>query len=136
MRNFLEAIFGQLQRAADRVVLREVHGDKFVSVTGRELLERVQRVRSYLRSGGLRPGDRCALLGANSIAWIACDLAVMAEKAVVVPLYSRQAASDLVGMLEDCDPTLLLTGDEALSAAVANAWSSAPARVLFEDAIH
>ncbi len=135
MPNFLETIFSQLQRAADRVVLREVHGDKFVSVTGRELLERVQRARSYLRSVGVQAGDRCALLGANSIAWIACDLALMAEKAVVVPLYSRQAANDLAGMLQDCGPRLLLTGDEALGTAVAGAWSGAPPRVQFEDAM-
>ena len=73
MPNFRESIFSQLQRAADRVVLREVHGEKLVSVTGRELLERVQRVRTYLRSAGVQHGDRCALLGANSIAWVACS---------------------------------------------------------------
>ena len=135
MPNFLETIFGQLRRAADRVVLREVHGEKLVSVTGRELLERVQRVRTYLRGAGVQPGDRCALLGANSLAWIACDLALMAEKAVVVPLYSRQAASDLVEMLRDCSPGLLLTGDIALGTAVASAWRDAPPPVLFEEAI-
>lgn len=135
MPNFLETIFGQLQRSADRVVLREVRGDKFVSVTGRELLDRVQSARAYLRSSGIQPGDRCALLGTNSIGWIACDLALMAERAVVVPLYSRQAPSDLVGMLKDCSPRLLLTGDEGLGAAVAQAWLDAPQRVLFEEAM-
>lgn len=135
MPNFLDTIFSQLQRSAERVVLREVHGEKFVSVTGRELLERVQNARSYLRNAGVQPGDRCALLGANSISWIVCDLALMAEKVVVVPLYSRQAASDLAGMLKDCEPRLLLTGDEALGAAVAEAWPSGPKRVLFEDVL-
>jgi long-chain acyl-CoA synthetase len=123
-----------LQRSADRVVLREVRGTQIVSATGRELLERVQRARAFLRSRGIQPGDRCALLGSNSISWIACDLALMAEKAIVVPLYSRQAAADLVGMLQDCGPRLLLTGDEALGAAVATAWHDAPPRAPFEDA--
>lgn len=135
MPNFLEAIFGQLQIAADRVVLREVRGEDFVSVTGRELLERVQRARSFLRTRGIEPGDRCALLGANSISWIVCDLALMAEKAVVVPLYSRQAPSDLVGMLQDCGPRLLLVGEEGLGEAILQAWSDAPSIALFDDAI-
>ena len=39
MANFLEDVFGKLQKAANRVVLREVHGEEFVSVTGREVLE-------------------------------------------------------------------------------------------------
>lgn len=134
MPNFLETIFSQLQRSADRVVLREVRGTQIVSATGREVLERVQRARAFLRSRGIQPGDRCALLGANSISWIACDLALMAENAIVVPLYSRQAAADLVSMLRDCSPRLLLTGDEALGAAVASAWKDAPPRALFEHA--
>ncbi len=135
MPNFLETIFTQLQRSADRVVLREVRGEQIGSVTGRELLERVQRARSFLRARGIQPGDRCALLGANSISWISCDLALMAEKAVVVPLYSRQPASDLVGMLKDCGPRLLLTGDEPPGAAIVNAWSEAPPTVLFDDVL-
>ena len=72
MANFLDSIFAQLSRADSRVVLREVHGTEFVSVTGKELLEQVRRVRAYVRNIGLRPGDRCALLAANSIRWAAC----------------------------------------------------------------
>jgi long-chain acyl-CoA synthetase len=135
MPNFVETIFSQLQRSADRVVLREVRGEQIISVTGRELLERVQGARSFLRARGTQPGDRCALLGANSISWIACDLALMAEKAIVVPLYSRQAPTDLVGMLKDCGPRLLLAADESLGAAVVNSWSEAPSIVLFDDVI-
>jgi long-chain acyl-CoA synthetase len=134
MPNFLETIFQQVQRSADRVVLREVRGEVIVSVTGRELFEKVQNVRAFLRARGIQSGDRCALLGANSISWIACNLALMAEKAIVVPLYSRQAASDLVVMLRDCGARLLLVGDKSLGAAVASAWSEAPPVALVEEA--
>src|SRR5882672_1200719 len=135
MPNFLETIFLQVQRSAERVVLREVRGEQIVSVTGRELFEKVQNVRAFLRVRGIQPGDRCALLGANSISWIACNLALMAEKAIVVPLYSRQAASDLVVMLKDCGARLVLAGDESLGAGVASAWGNAPPVVLLDDAI-
>jgi|SRR5579871_2712113 long-chain acyl-CoA synthetase len=135
MPNFLEAIFSQLQNSADRVLLREVRGGDFVSVTGRELLEKVSNVRSFLRAMGIQAGDRCAVLGANSISWIACNLALMAEKAIVVPLYSRQAAADLVGMLKDCAPRLLLVGEESLGAAVRKEWSDAPSTLLFDEVI-
>ncbi len=88
MPNFLETIFAQLKHADGRVVLREVHGDRFVSVTGRELLDRVQLVRAFLRSSGVQPGERCALLAPNSIRWVAFHLALMAEGVIVGPLYS------------------------------------------------
>src|SRR6266404_9306776 len=99
MPNFLENIFAQLQRSAGRVVLREIHGEQFVSATGRELLDQVRNVRAYLRSTGIRPGDRCALLAPNSIPWTAFDLALLAEGLIVVPLYARQSPTELVAMM-------------------------------------
>src|SRR5713101_1720109 len=135
MPNFLENIFAQLKRAEGRVVLREIRGEQFVSLAGGELLDQVQRVRGYLRRSGLQPGDRCALLAANSIRWAAFDLALMAEGAIVVPLYSRQAPAELAAMMKDCQPRFLFVGDAALGEGVAQAWPQAPPRVLFEDAL-
>jgi len=96
MSSFLENIFAQLQQSSGRVVLREIHGETFVNVTGKELLAQVERARVALRRYRLQPGDRCALLAPNSIRWIAIDLALMAEGIVVVPLYPRQAAGELI----------------------------------------
>src|SRR5712664_1448512 len=135
MPNFLETILAQLKRADGRVVLREIRGDRFVSVTGRELLDQIQLVRVFIRTSGLQPGDRCALLAANSIRWAAFDLALMAEGAIVVPLYSRQAPAELVAMMKDCQPRFLFVGDAVLGEGVAQAWPEAPSRVLFEDAL-
>src|SRR6266852_1875061 len=135
MPNFLENIFAQLKRAEGRVVLREIRGEQFVSLTGGELLDQVQRVRGYLRRSGLQPGDRCALLAANSVRWAAFDLALMAEGAIVVPLYSRQAPAELAAMMKDCQPRFLFVGDTGLGEGVAQAWPEAPPRVLFEDAL-
>lgn len=133
MANFLETIFAQLQRAGAQVVLREVRDEKFTDVTGTELLAQVRAVRGYLRASSLRPGDRCALLAPNSIRWAVFDLALMAEGLVVVPLYSRQAASELSAMMQDCQPSLLVASDAALRDALVRAWPSAPTAVLFEE---
>jgi len=135
MPNFLENIFGQLQQAAERVVLREVRGREFASVTGRELLEQISRARAYLRQSGVQPGDRCAILGPNSIPWAALDVALMAEGAIVVPLYSRQAPAELAAMIKDCSPRLLFVSDASLGEAVAQVWPDAAPRVLFDDAL-
>jgi long-chain acyl-CoA synthetase len=135
MPNFLETILTQLKRAEGRVVLREVRGDHFVSVTGGELLDRMQLVRTFIRSSGVQPGDRCALLAANSIRWAAFHLALMAEGVIVVPLYSRQAPAELAGMMKDCQPRLIFVGEAALGEGVAQFWPEAPRRVLFEEVL-
>jgi long-chain acyl-CoA synthetase len=133
MANFLESVFAQLQRAGERVVLREIHGETFTTITGRELLAQVQRGRSYVRKFGLVPGDRCALLGANSIQWVAVDLALMAEGIIVVPLYSRQAPAELAAMMKDCSPSLLTVGDAELGAAIEREWPARPHGVLMKE---
>lgn len=126
MPNFLAHIFEKLQRSLERTVLREVRGDQFVSVTGRELLTQIERARVWLRAACLEAGDRCGIIAANSIHWIAADLALMAEGIVVVPLYHRQTPGELVDMLKDCQPRLVLTGDAETSAALTTAWPELP----------
>ena len=51
-----------------------------------------QEARNFLIARGLKKGDRCALLGSNSIRWVALDLAMMAEGIVVVPLIFATSA--------------------------------------------
>src|SRR5260370_27208213 len=133
MPNFLETILAQLKRADGRVVLREIRGDRFVSVTGRELLVQIQLVRMFIRNSGMQTGDRCALLAPNSIRWAAFHLALMAEGAIVVPLYSRQAPAELAGMMKDFQPRLIFVSEVALGESVAQSWPDAPRRVLFDE---
>src|SRR5271166_1487229 len=122
MANFLENVFAQLQKSADRVMLREVRGGEFVSVTGKQLLQQVANARAFIRQSGVQPGDHCALLGTNSIQWAAIDLALMAEGVIVVPLYSRQAAAELAVMLRDSGSRLLFVSEAALGDRVAQEW--------------
>jgi long-chain acyl-CoA synthetase len=139
MPNFLDIIFAQLQRSSGRVVLREIHGEQFVSVTGKELLEQVRQVRAYLRHAGLQSGDRCALLAPNSIRWAAFDLALMAEGVIVVPLYYRQSPAELAAMMRDSEPKLLFVSDAALADAVTPAWTADSSRglrrVIFDEVL-
>src|SRR6266481_4810762 len=97
--SFLESIFARLAAAADQRLLTDLRESGPVPATGRGLGELIAQARLFLASRGLRKGDRCALLAANSIHWVAMDLAIMAEGLIVVPLYSRQAPGELVAMM-------------------------------------
>jgi long-chain acyl-CoA synthetase len=135
MSNFVEKLFAQLQRGAGRVVLREVRGEQFVSVTGGELLDQIQRARAYLRRFGLVAGDRCAIVGANSIRWVAIDLALTAEGIIVVPLYSRQAPAEFEAMMKDCQPRLLISDDAKLQEALEGRLPSGTSSVSFDQVL-
>jgi long-chain acyl-CoA synthetase len=129
MANFLQSIFSRLQASPGRPVLREVRGDQFVSVTAGELLALVDIARQFFRARQIPAGERCGLIAFNSIHWIAADLALMAEGIVVVPLYHRQTAGELAAMLKDCQPRLVLTGDDETSEALSAAWPQIPSPV-------
>jgi long-chain acyl-CoA synthetase len=130
---FIEDIFSQLQQAANTRILAEIRDGQITGVTGSELLELVRKARTFIASRGLQKGDRCGLLAANSIRWVAMDLALMAEGLIVVPLYSRQAPAELVAMMKDCTPSLICCGDAALRDGIAQAWTEAAPQVLFDD---
>ena len=95
--NFLENIFGNLDRSGSRPVLQEARENGLVPVTSGELRLQVELARAFVRGAGLNKGDRCALLAANSIRWVALDLALIAEGVIAVPLNTRQTPKELAG---------------------------------------
>jgi len=133
---FLGDIFAQLKAAPQNPVLQEIRDGQFREVTGSELLELVRRARTYLASKELKKGDRCGILAANSIRWVALDLAAMAEGLIVVPLYFRQAPAELVAIMKDSTPALVCCGEAALGDGIRQAWPEAPPRHLFDDIFH
>ncbi len=130
---FLTEIFSQLDAASNSTVLQEIREGLISGVTGAELLALVGKARAFLASKSLKRGDRCGLLAANSIRWIAMDLAAMAEGLIVVPLYSRQAPAELVAMMKDSTPVLICCGDATLRAGIRQLWPEAPPHFLFDE---
>ena len=132
--NFLENIFAQLEAAGNTTMLWELNDQQTSwGLGGHGLLKLVAQARAFLLSKGLKRGDRCALLAHNSIDWVALDLAIMAEGMIVVPLYARQAASELSAMMQDCSPSIICCGDAALREGILQAWPEAPPQYLFDE---
>jgi long-chain acyl-CoA synthetase len=131
--SFVGDIFAQLNAAADKTVLQEMRNGQITGVTGGELLELVQKARRFFAAKSLQKGDRCGILAANSIRWVAVDLAAMAEGLIVVPLYFRQAPWELVAMMKDSTPSMICCGDEALGDGISNIWPQAPPHFLFDE---
>jgi long-chain acyl-CoA synthetase len=129
---FLDQIFASLGNNGDSVVLQELREGVPAPLTARQLLGQVQVARAYLRRLRLRKGDRCALLGHNSMRWVAMDLAIMAEGLTAVPLYARQAPVELAAMMKDCGPAVIACGEQALAEAIAQEWPEAPPCFLFD----
>jgi len=120
---FVGEIFSQLQAAANIVVVQEIRDGQITGVTGAQFLELIRKARTFLASKGLKKADRCGLLAANSIRWMAMDLAAMAEGLIVVPLYFRQAPAELIAMMKDATVSLVCCGDASLRDGIHQNWT-------------
>jgi long-chain acyl-CoA synthetase len=130
--NFLEEIWKRIKDWDERVVLQEAREEGPPEATGGELLSLIQSARRFLRAAGVRKGDRVALLAPNGIRWVAIDLAIMAEGAIAVPLYPRQAVAELGVILIDSAPALLICAHQTLADSIA-AHAGAAKIVLFDE---
>ena len=131
--NYLEKILSTLKRASSQAVLQEVRNGELYSVSGNDLLGLCTTARIFLKRTGIRKSERCVLLASNSIHWTAMDLALMAEGIVTVPLYSRQAPAELVVMIKDSEPSLIIYGSKELRSGISKQWSSAPRSAILEE---
>jgi long-chain acyl-CoA synthetase len=86
---------------------------KFRPISAKEFLRRVVRLHLGLRSLGIAPGDRCALLSENRWEWAAADFAMMTAGVVSVPLYPSLPPEQLHYMLENSEARAIFTSNEA-----------------------
>src|SRR5262245_5763291 len=92
------AYWGRLQPA--RLAL----GDGNEELTYGELDRLVGEAAGRLARTGVRPSDRVALLGTNSVDWVVAFLAGLHLGAIVVPLNARLSPLELRRQLEIADP--------------------------------
>jgi fatty-acyl-CoA synthase len=90
------------RRSATAVVI----GD--AELTFGELAQRAFAAGKQLALSGLGPGQRVALLGANSIGWIIHALGILAIGGTVVPLNARYTEAELDQVLALADPSVLV----------------------------
>ena len=133
--SFLEVIFQHLQESAERPLLQELRGETCSAVSGFELRSLIQSARDSLRKAGLRKGDHVALLAPNSIRWAAVDLGIIAEGAIVVPLYSRQAPVELAAMMRDAAVSLVICETSALLKPIHEAWPEMPHALMMDEVL-
>lgn len=124
--SFVDHIFHVLRSSSPRDIVVE-HGEKGVRTTSRaKMLELIASSRSALSKSGVMRGDRVAILGKNSSRWIAIDLAILSEGAIVVPLYARQSPEELVAIAKDAGVKLLCVQTRELGDAIWALWPEAP----------
>jgi long-chain acyl-CoA synthetase len=91
---------------------------KYVDVSSQEALRRVRALRFGLKSLGVKPGDKVAILSENRVEWVLSDLGILCSGAVSVPIYPTLMADTIEYILKDCEPTVLFVSTEDQAAKI------------------
>ncbi len=98
--SIIEMLKLNAHRYSDRPAFSHFEGNEKHSITFSQLLERVYGVATFLKSKGIKKGDRIVLNGKNTPAWGISYLGIQALSAIVVPL-DNQMAADRVDALSE-----------------------------------
>jgi fatty-acyl-CoA synthase len=102
-------------------------------LTYAELNQRANRLAAHLQKIGAGPGQRIALLAPNSLAYLEMLFAAAKTGAVFVPLNYRFSHSELVYVLQDCTPQLLVVQEPYIGVAEGLLQDAAVPHVLRPD---
>jgi long-chain acyl-CoA synthetase len=102
--NLAEVLLAPAASTPDAVALRAGTD----AVTYAELEARAARVAGALRADGVAPGDRVAIEGHNSVAFVSSYLGALRAGAVVVPLNPHAPEAELTRELSSVEPAVEL----------------------------
>jgi fatty-acyl-CoA synthase len=99
------------KRYPDRKAL--IMGDEHL--TFEQLNDQANQLAHRLLSMDIEPGDRLAILSYNCLQYVVISYAVAKCGAVIVPVNFRYKRDELVYVINDCEPKVLLFGPEFIS---------------------
>lgn len=104
-------VFGDIVLQQAALGSKTAFADPSRQVTFAEFAARVDRLSNALSQRGIRPGDRVALLGRNSVAMVECVATALAGF-IPVPLNWRLSPGELLALIGDCKPAALVCDAE------------------------
>jgi long-chain acyl-CoA synthetase len=107
----LQRLYHWERTAPDKVVLTQpTGGGALRDFTWRQTLDQTRRMAAHLKSHGIEPGDRVAILSKNTAWWLMADWAIWMAGGVSVPLYPTLAADTIRQILVHSESKLLFVG--------------------------
>jgi long-chain acyl-CoA synthetase len=104
------AVFARLPDWRDRPRFLVADGDSFATVTWGEFGDAIRGCAAFLAGTCLAPGERAAVLAANSVEWAVAALAIQAVGGVLVPIVPSSTAEQIAYLVEHSDARVLFIG--------------------------
>ena len=107
----LQRMYHWEKTTPNRVALTQpLGGGQVRDYTWAEVMDQARRMAAHLKTLGLEPGARVALIAKNTAHWMMSDYAIWLAGYVSVPLYPTLAAGTIRQILEHSEARLLFVG--------------------------
>ena len=95
-----------------RTALRYKEEGQWVSLTYKELENKIFTLATALIRAGLTPGDRVGIYSANRYEWAVTDFACILAGLVSVPIYSTNTGEQAGYIIEDAGISMVFVGND------------------------
>jgi long-chain acyl-CoA synthetase len=110
-RLLLDYVYDWEERAPDRVYLTQpVGGGEVVDYTWAQVVGQARRMAAHLRSMGLQPGDKVAMLSKNCAHFFMAELAIWMGGFTTVAIFPTEGPDTIAFVLEHSDARALFVG--------------------------
>jgi long-subunit acyl-CoA synthetase (AMP-forming) len=110
-RLLLDYVRDHVSRHPDRIYLTQpVGGGKVVDLTWSQVYDEARRMAAHLRSTGIPPGSRVAMLSKNCAHFIVAELAIWMAGCTTVAIFPTETAGTVSYVLEHSEAKLLFVG--------------------------
>ena len=99
--NLVALFFDRAAEKGDKPFLWTKQGEVYQPRSWAQVAADVAHLAAALKTRGIEPGDRVALVSENRPEWLIADLAIMAAGAVTVPTYTTNTRRDHLHILEN-----------------------------------
>jgi long-chain acyl-CoA synthetase len=106
-----DIFFAAAERNLDRAMLYR-HAGNWFPISSADFRRNVAGTVGFLQQGGLRKGDRVAILSENRPEWSVADFAILLLGAVTVPVYATLTPEQTAYTLRDSGATAIFVSSE------------------------
>jgi long-chain acyl-CoA synthetase len=108
VRTIADLPFHIMGRFPKPLTIGRCRGDEIIGLSSKEMFERVRDLSLGLRTLGVSPGDRIAIIAESRPEWLLCDFAILAAGAVTVPIYPTLSSAQAQYILQDSGARLAI----------------------------
>jgi long-chain acyl-CoA synthetase len=102
------------------------HTGRYVNVSSTEAHRRVRALRHGLKSLGVKPLDKVAILSENRVEWALADLSILCNGSISVPIYPTLLPDTIAYIFKDCQPVAVFLSDAVQAEKIHSLRASLP----------